>query len=99
MENKVVVKIFGEEYPIIGSKDPAYISKVADYVDSRMQEVAERTKAGSREKVAILTSLSLASELLDRSLALDEVKTEQNTGVDNLLFELDKALTTPSSEQ
>ena len=47
VENKVIVNIFGEEYPITASNDPEYIARIADLVDSRMREVANssRTKA------------------------------------------------------
>ena len=59
--NKVVVKIFGEEYPIAGSADQAYISRIADYVDSKMKETAKNSQIKSRDKVAILAAMSIAT--------------------------------------
>ena len=79
VENKVVVRIFGEEYPITGLDDPAYISKVADFVDARMQEIARQSRTRARDKVAILTALSLASELLEQSDKLEEVTSDSGT--------------------
>ena len=92
VENKVVVRIFGEEYPITGLDDPAYISKVADFVDARMQEIARQSRTRARDKVAILTALSLASELLEQSDKLEEVTSDSGTSVDGLLAQLDRAL-------
>ncbi len=97
VENKVVVKIFGEDYPITGSTDPAYISKIADFVDSRMQEVSKRSHTNSREKVAILTALSLASELQARSADLDQLASDQDASLDALLDRLNSALGDNSS--
>lgn len=91
-ENRVVVRIFGEEYPIVGADDPVYISRVANLVDSRMQEVARQSRSKARDKVAILTALSLASELLDRSEKLDQATTTQASSLDGLLAQIDRAL-------
>jgi len=90
-ENKVVVRILGEEYPLIGAGDPAYISRVADLVDTRMQEIARQSRTQARDKIAILTALSLASELLEQTGKLDKTGF-QNGKLDGLLHQLDKAL-------
>lgn len=92
VENKVVVKIFGEEYPITGIDDPAYISRVADLVDSRMQDVARQSRSRARDKIAILTALSLASELLEMSDRLQQVSSGSESSMDNMLNQLDEAL-------
>ncbi|MEW5796413.1 MAG: cell division protein ZapA [Candidatus Zixiibacteriota bacterium] len=91
-ENKVVVRILGEEYPIIGADDPAYISRVASLVDSRMQEVARQCRSQARDKIAILTALSLASELLERSEKLERATSTQSESLHGLLAQIDKAL-------
>jgi len=91
-ENKVIVKIFGEDYPITGSGDPAYISRVADYVDSRMKEVARRARSEARDRVAILAALSIASELIERSECLTMAEDEYCIRLDKLAARLDDAL-------
>ena len=91
-ENKVVVRILGEDYPITGSDDPAYISRVAKYVDSRMQEVARLSRSQARDKIAILTALSLASELLERTDNLEQNSSKQSSSLEGLLAQLDQAL-------
>lgn len=92
MENKVVVNIFGEEYPITGVSDSAYISKVADYVDSKMKEAAHGLRVSSRENVAILAAMSIASELLEKSERLNIVERDSDPILDDILTRLDKAL-------
>ncbi len=92
VENKVIVKIFGEEYPITGTDDPAYISRIADFVDSRMREVAQRARSGARDKVAILAALSIASELIEKSEGSSAIQKEYCTRLDKLAARLDDAL-------
>lgn len=91
-ENKVIVNIFGEDYPIIGETDPEYITRVAKYVDSRMREVAGISRSKARDKLAILTALSIASELHEKSDTLDNMEKVQGPSLENLISRLDKAL-------
>jgi cell division protein ZapA len=91
-ENKVVVNIFGEEYPITGAVDPEHIAKVADYVDSRMKEAAKGSRIQARDKVAILAAMSIASELLEKSVRLSVVEQSADPILDGLLTRLDEAL-------
>jgi cell division protein ZapA len=57
------VVIFGQEYPIRAWADPEYIERVADHVDSRMKEVAEKVNISSTTKIAILAALNICDEL------------------------------------
>jgi len=92
VENKVVVNIFGEEYPITGVTDPAHISKVADYVDSRMREAAQSSRVPGRDKVAILAAMSIASELIEKSERLDVAERDVDPTLDSILARLNDAL-------
>ncbi|MDD3731709.1 MAG: cell division protein ZapA [candidate division Zixibacteria bacterium] len=94
-ENKVIVNIFGEEYPIIGDNDPDYINGVAKYVDTKMKEVASISPSKARDKLAILTALSIASELKEKNDILDRMEKQKGNLLDNLLSRLDKALGAP----
>jgi cell division protein ZapA len=91
-ENKVVVRIYGEDYPITGVDDPAYISKIADLVDSRMKDIAAGSRVKSRDKVAILTAMSMASELHEKSELLDSSGGQVNRRVDHIISQLEQAL-------
>ena len=66
MEDKkqtVMVKIFGEEYPIRGETDPEYIMEVAGYLDAKMREVSQKSGNKMPAKVAILAALNITDEL------------------------------------
>ncbi len=96
VENKVVVKIFGEEYPITGVTDASHIQKTAEFVDARMREVARISRTKARDKIAILTALTLASELLDQKDQLKDLQDNQDSTVDNLLNRLNESLSIDS---
>ena len=92
VDSKVVVKIFGEDYPIVSSDDGTYISKVADFVDSRMKEIAKRCRSQARDKVAILTALSIASELFEKSDIVSRAENQNSDQFNRLLARLDGAI-------
>jgi len=92
VENRVVVRIFGEDYPITGENDPKYISRIADLVDSRMKEVSKLSRSHARDKVAILAAMSIASELHEKGNALQVMEAGFQTRLDTLLVRLDEAL-------
>ena len=60
------MSIFGTDYAIKGDSDPDHIREVAHYVDNRMRKITEETPLLSTTKVAILTALNIADELLKR---------------------------------
>lgn len=62
MDHRVTVTICGNEYPLITEEDPAYVERVAAYVDRKMTETREATRAGSTD-AAVLTAVNLADEL------------------------------------
>ncbi len=63
-ENTTTVSIYGEKYSIRGKADSGFIEKVADYVDSKMQEVgANISSASAPHRIAILAALNIAGEL------------------------------------
>ncbi|MFQ5452770.1 MAG: cell division protein ZapA [Candidatus Zixiibacteriota bacterium] len=93
VESKVTVNIFGDEYPIIGVGDSSYISQIADYVDSKMKEVAKSSRVVSRDKVAILAAMSIASELYENKDSMKLSKVHINSKIDNILNRLELALT------
>ena len=93
-DNKVIVKIFGEDYPITGVSDTDHISKVADYVDTKMNDIAKTSRIQSRDKLAILTSLSIASELQEKADIVSQGDQQYNERLDSLIARLDNVLRT-----
>jgi len=61
---KVIVKILGEEHVIRSSSSREHMLEVGDYVNSMMEDLLDKYPRMSTQKIAVLTSLNLASELL-----------------------------------
>ncbi|MFV0518505.1 MAG: cell division protein ZapA [Aminipila sp.] len=60
--NKVTVKIFGQEYTIVGSKSREHIIKVADHVDVKMKEISPAVSTGPGSSFAVLGAVNIADE-------------------------------------
>jgi cell division protein ZapA len=58
----VRVEIFDLAYNLRGS-DPAYIMKLAEYVDGKMRAVSEQTHTVDTFRIAVLAALNIADEL------------------------------------
>ena len=43
-KNRVVVKINGQEYPIVGTEPKEYLLKVSSFVDDKMGTITESNK-------------------------------------------------------
>jgi cell division protein ZapA len=57
------VEIFGERYTLRAAEDPAYIRRVAQYVDTKLYEVSKGAPAMPAVRMAVLASLNIADEL------------------------------------
>ncbi len=62
-EGSVEVEIYGQSYNIRSAGDNEYITRLADYVDAKMREIASGTLTVDSLKVAILAALHIADEL------------------------------------
>lgn len=63
-KNRISVMIMGEEYVLKGNSSPEEMYNVGRYVDRLMRTIAEKNIQMSRHKIAVLTALNLADELL-----------------------------------
>lgn len=81
------VAIFGREYNIVSEVDPDYINKAANYLDSKMREVAENFPNASENRVAVLAALNITDELF-RS----ETNNPENADSDKAIIRLTKKL-------
>lgn len=59
----VIVKIYGEHYPLRTAESAARLEELARYVDARMREVAASGKVVVTSKIAVLAALHIADEL------------------------------------
>ncbi|SCY80189.1 cell division protein ZapA [Alkaliphilus peptidifermentans] len=71
VKNKVLIKINGQEYPIVGAEPKEYLLKVGSFVDDRMEEVARANKRLSTSMIAVLTSINIADQYLKQK---DEIE-------------------------
>ena len=62
-EKSAKVNIFGDDYHIKATEDPAYIERIARYVDEKMRELQGRGTISSSTKIAILAAMNIADEL------------------------------------
>ena len=61
MKKALDVTILGQKFTISSDADDSYMLKVADYVDSKMQELMQ-SKASAKTNVAMLAALNIADE-------------------------------------
>lgn len=75
--NKVTVKIYGQEYTISGEKPRDHIIKVADHVDDVMKEIGYSMPDIPSTKLAILTALNITDEFFSLRDGYSELATEK----------------------
>jgi cell division protein ZapA len=57
------IEIYDQIYNVNSGQDEEYLKTLADYVDSKMREVADATRIADSLKVAVLTALNIADEM------------------------------------
>jgi len=72
--NKVRVKIYGQEYVISGEQTREHIIKVAGYVDSKMREIEKAVKSGQVSMLAVLSAVNVADEYFTMLDSVSELK-------------------------
>jgi cell division protein ZapA len=88
-EGRVVpVEIAGQRYPIRSSLDPAYVARLATYVDEKMRAAADTSPSGDSMRLAIIAALNVADELFrcrDASRARNGELAERTQELERLL--------------
>lgn len=72
--NKVAVKIYGQEYMIVGDASSEQITAVAKYVDQKMRELTGGKLTTQTAPVAVLTAVNLAEESMKAGMKLEELQ-------------------------
>ena len=67
MENKVTVKIYGQEYTITGDKTEDEIRRIAEYVDNKMRLISRVAGEAGQGSIGILSAINIAEEYFDVS--------------------------------
>lgn len=74
-DNKVKVRIYGQDYTISGERDEETIREIANYVDSKIREVAQCfTPGGAPGSLAVLASVNIADEYFAHKHDIDSLK-------------------------
>ena len=60
--DSTTVEIFGQTYNVRGNGDQDYLAELAQFVDTRMREVAAQVATVDPAKIAILAALNIADE-------------------------------------
>ena len=63
MTQPISVMILGERYTIRAAEDPAYVQRVAQYVEAKLTEVVKGSPSLPSSKAIVLASLNIADEL------------------------------------
>ena len=63
MTQPISVMILGERYTIRAAEDPAYVQRVAQYVEAQLTEVVKGSPSLPSSKAIVLASLNIADEL------------------------------------
>ncbi|QXM06339.1 cell division protein ZapA [Crassaminicella indica] len=75
-KNKVVVRIYGQEYTMVGSESKEYMQRVANFVDEKMIDIARNSRKLSTSMVAVLTCLNIADEYFKVNKEMESIKEE-----------------------
>lgn len=90
-DESVRVEIYDQTYNLRGS-DPAYIKKLADFVDGRMRTVAQQTATVDSLRLAVLAALNIADEYHILKRKYDDVAGDFDQRARELSGALDQAL-------
>lgn len=71
MDNRAIVKIFGQEYNIAGDKSEEEICRIAEYVDEKMRLISKVAGESAGGSIAILSAINIAEEYFD---SLDQIE-------------------------
>ncbi|MBW1971308.1 MAG: cell division protein ZapA [Deltaproteobacteria bacterium] len=64
MKRSYEIEILGHKYNIKTEEDPEYVNRVAEFVNEKMKEVAEKGKIISTLQIAVLAAINIADELM-----------------------------------
>lgn len=73
--NKVKIRIYGQEYTIVGERSQDEIIKAAQYVDERMQFIGRNSNLGSTTSLAVLSAVNIADEIFAIRDELEQLRT------------------------
>src|SRR5690554_5027972 len=82
-KNKTNVIIDGRNFTVIGSGSEEYVHKLAEYVDEKIQEMANKNDRLSSSMAATLAALNISDELYKAYRELETLKSKSKTPMEN----------------
>lgn len=73
MENKVTVKIYGQEYIVAGDKSEQEIQRIAEYVDNKMRLISRVDGEAGQGSIGILSAVNIAEEYFDALSQIEQL--------------------------
>jgi len=86
------IQIYGKTYNLKSSSGEIKTEEVANYVDSKMRELAELRSKTPTLDLAILAALNIAQELMELQKQTDSQNQEREDKIERLLLELENEL-------
>lgn len=74
-KTKAEVRIFGNDYTLVGTESEEYINKICYTVDKKMREIAQNPIL-KPIKISVLTAVNFCDEYFKASAKLDEANDE-----------------------
>lgn len=82
--NKVIIRIAGKDYTVVGAEAEEYIQRVGLYIDKKMNEILKVNQKLSTSMAAVLTAVNVADDFFKAS----ENELRQKNEIDRLREEL-----------
>lgn len=76
-DNRVKVRIYGQEYTISGERNEEIIMRIANYVDEKMREIGRFASGTTPGSLATLACINIADELFQEREEVDKLKAEK----------------------
>jgi len=89
----VSVKILDKEYQVSCPEDEVdALTSSARYLDQQMRQIRESGKVFGLDRIAVMTALNLANELLQKRGAVEDATRESSEMVKHLTYRVTEAL-------
>ncbi len=85
MKESIEVTILGKPYAFRSEFDQEFMNETAKFLNTKMKEISGRTGTVTTEKIAVLTAMNLAGEVLKMKTESDRVKNKVKSTSENVL--------------
>jgi len=89
---RIIVHIYDQDIPLTTRGDAEFVKRTARYVDSNMKAVADAVQVKDPTKVAFVTCMNIAAELLTLREQHSQIVQELNLRFSSIAATLDREL-------